>query len=333
MFMNVLEPVTLLTALAGATTRIGLGGTVSTSFSEPYNVARQFASLDHISAGRAAWNVVTSANDYAARNFGHATLPPHALRYEKAGEFVDVVNALWNSWDDDAFILDRETGLFFDPARQHAVHHAGQVLQGRRGPQHRPLAARTPGDHPGRGVRHRAGTGGANGGSRVRQRLQPAGRQARLRRPQGPPGQVWPPSRFDEDPRRAARGHRQLAAGGRGQGPGAAGDDPSRRRPFPPGHRPRGRSVGPAARRTDSRKPVAEKRQPSQGVLRRHHEDHPRGEPDPAAALPALRARPQDHQGHAHPDRRRDGGMVHHGRHGRLHDAVRDLARRPARIS
>ena len=91
MFMNVLEPVTLLTALAGATTRIGLGGTVSTSFSEPYNVARQFASLDHISAGRAAWNVVTSANDYAARNFGHATLPPHALRYERAGEFVDVV--------------------------------------------------------------------------------------------------------------------------------------------------------------------------------------------------------------------------------------------------
>ncbi len=84
MFMNVLEPVTLLTALAGATTHIGLGGTVSTSFSEPYNVARQFASLDHISYGRAAWNVVTSANDYAARNFGHSTLPPHALRYEKA---------------------------------------------------------------------------------------------------------------------------------------------------------------------------------------------------------------------------------------------------------
>ncbi|MEI6203100.1 MAG: LLM class flavin-dependent oxidoreductase, partial [Enhydrobacter sp.] len=97
MFMNVLEPVTLLTALAGATTHIGLGGTVSTSFSEPYNVARQFSSLDHISHGRAAWNVVTSANDYAARNFGHATLPPHALRYEKAGEFVDVVNKLWDS--------------------------------------------------------------------------------------------------------------------------------------------------------------------------------------------------------------------------------------------
>ena len=84
MYMNQLEPVTLLTALAGATTHIGLGGTVSTSFSEPYNVARQFVSLDLISGGRAGWNVVTSANDYAARNFGHTVLPPHALRYERA---------------------------------------------------------------------------------------------------------------------------------------------------------------------------------------------------------------------------------------------------------
>ncbi len=129
MFMNALEPVTLLTALAGATKRIGLGGTVSTSFSEPYNVARQFASLDHISAGRAAWNVVTSANDYAARNFGHTALPPHALRYERAGEFVDVVNQLWDTWDDDAFIHDRKSGLFFDPKKQHAIHHQGKFFK------------------------------------------------------------------------------------------------------------------------------------------------------------------------------------------------------------
>ncbi len=145
MFMNVLEPVTLLTALAGATTHIGLGGTVSTSFSEPYNVARQFASLDHISYGRAAWNVVTSANDYAARNFGHSTLPPHALRYEKASEFVDVVNKLWDSWDDDAFVHDRNTGLFFEPGRQHAVHHEGKffkvdgALNVARSPQGKPV--------------------------------------------------------------------------------------------------------------------------------------------------------------------------------------------------
>ncbi|MGE0766228.1 MAG: LLM class flavin-dependent oxidoreductase [Hyphomicrobiaceae bacterium] len=129
MYMNQLEPVTLLTALAGATSRIGLGGTVSTSFSEPYNVARQFASLDHISAGRAAWNVVTSANDYAARNFGHAKLAPHAERYERAGEFVDVVKKLWDTWEDDAFVRDRESGFYFDPARMHAVHHEGRFFK------------------------------------------------------------------------------------------------------------------------------------------------------------------------------------------------------------
>jgi FMN-dependent oxidoreductase (nitrilotriacetate monooxygenase family) len=129
MFMNVLEPLTLLTALAGATRFIGLGGTVSTSFSEPYTVARQFASLDHVSAGRAAWNVVTSANDYAARNFGQAVLPPHALRYERAGEFVDLVKKLWDTWDDDAFVRDRARGLYFDPERMHVVHHEGRFFR------------------------------------------------------------------------------------------------------------------------------------------------------------------------------------------------------------
>jgi FMN-dependent oxidoreductase (nitrilotriacetate monooxygenase family) len=129
MYMNCFEPVTLLAALAGQTRRIGLGGTVSTSFSEPYNVARQFASLDHMSGGRAAWNVVTSANDYAARNFGHAALPPHALRYQRAGEFVDVVNKLWNTWDDDAFIRDKESGRYFDPERMHVVHHEGKFFK------------------------------------------------------------------------------------------------------------------------------------------------------------------------------------------------------------
>lgn len=129
MYMNCFEPVTLLTALAGSTSRIGLGGTVSTSFSEPYNVARLFASLDHLSGGRAAWNVVTSANDYAARNFGHAALPPHALRYERAGEFVDVVKKLWNTWDDDAFVRDRESGRYFEPERMHVVHHEGKFFK------------------------------------------------------------------------------------------------------------------------------------------------------------------------------------------------------------
>jgi FMN-dependent oxidoreductase (nitrilotriacetate monooxygenase family) len=125
-FMNQLEPLTLLAAVAGATSRIGLGATVSTSFSEPYNVARFFASLDHISHGRAAWNVVTSANDYAARNFGHAKLAPHAERYERAGEFVEVVKKLWNSWEPDAFIYDTTEKLTFDPAKFHLVQHEGK---------------------------------------------------------------------------------------------------------------------------------------------------------------------------------------------------------------
>jgi FMN-dependent oxidoreductase (nitrilotriacetate monooxygenase family) len=145
LFMNVFEPVTLLSALSGATDHIGLGGTVSTSFTEPYNVARQFASLDHISGGRAGWNVVTSANDFAARNFGHSKLAAHAERYARAQEFVKVVSALWDSWEDDAFIRDREQGLFFDPAKQHKLSHHGRfftvdgALNIERPPQGRPV--------------------------------------------------------------------------------------------------------------------------------------------------------------------------------------------------
>jgi FMN-dependent oxidoreductase (nitrilotriacetate monooxygenase family) len=124
-FMNVFEPITLLSTLAAMTTHIGLGGTASTSFSEPYNIARQFASLDHLSHGRAAWNVVTSANDFAARNFGHDRLAAHGDRYARAREFVEVVGKLWDSWEDDAWIRDRARGQIFDPAKQHPVDHVG----------------------------------------------------------------------------------------------------------------------------------------------------------------------------------------------------------------
>ncbi|MBS0241335.1 MAG: LLM class flavin-dependent oxidoreductase [Proteobacteria bacterium] len=145
MFMNCFEPVTLLSALSGATKQIGLGGTVSTSFFEPYNVARQFASLDHLSHGRAAWNVVTSANDYAARNFGLDKLPEHGRRYDRAREFVEVVSKLWDTWEDDAFIFDRKSGVYFDPTKQHAVDHKGNffelhgALNIARSPQGRPV--------------------------------------------------------------------------------------------------------------------------------------------------------------------------------------------------
>ena len=145
LFMNVLEPITLLAAIAGATTHIGLGATASTSFFEPYNLARQFASLDHISHGRAAWNVVTSANDYAARNFGLERLPPHGDRYAKAREFFSVVDALWDTWEDGAWVYDRETSLSFLPEKQHALDHKGKyfTVQGalnvERSPQGKPV--------------------------------------------------------------------------------------------------------------------------------------------------------------------------------------------------
>ena len=145
LFMNVLEPLTLLAAIAGSTTHIGLGATASTSFYEPYNIARLFSSLDHISHGRAAWNVVTSANDYAARNFGLDRLPPHADRYAKAKEFIDVVEALWDSWEDGAFVYDKATCQSFIPEKQHLVDHQGKyftvhgVLNLERPPQGRPV--------------------------------------------------------------------------------------------------------------------------------------------------------------------------------------------------
>lgn len=145
MFMNGLEPTTLLSAVAVATKHIGLGATASTSFYEPFNLARLFASLDQISGGRAGWNVVTSANDYAARNFGFDKLPPHGERYERAYEFVDVVKKLWDSWEDDAFIYDQVNGQNFDPKKLHVLDHQGKhfklhgALNVQRSPQGQPV--------------------------------------------------------------------------------------------------------------------------------------------------------------------------------------------------
>ncbi len=145
LYMNMLEPITLLSAIAGSTNQIGLGATASTSFYEPYNVARLYASLDHISHGRAAWNVVTSANDYAARNFGLDRLPPHGQRYDKAREFFHLVSALWDTWEDDAFIFDQANARMFDPAKFHVTDHQGAFfklyggLNMARPPQGRPV--------------------------------------------------------------------------------------------------------------------------------------------------------------------------------------------------
>ena len=106
-----LEPITLLTALARATERIGLIATASTSYNDPFNLARRFASLDHISGGRAGWNIVTTAGDNAARNFGLDAQPAHAERYQRAAEFVEVSRKLWDSWEDDAVIADGSAAM------------------------------------------------------------------------------------------------------------------------------------------------------------------------------------------------------------------------------
>ena len=124
-----LEPITLLSALAAVTSKIGLLATASASYSEPYNLARMFASLDHISHGRAGWNVVTSSMPEEAMNFGLDGNIDHGNRYERAAEYLDIVKALWDSIEDDAILLDRDTGLFADPKRIHRINHAGKYFK------------------------------------------------------------------------------------------------------------------------------------------------------------------------------------------------------------
>src|SRR5271155_1286680 len=119
------DPLTLLPALAVVTERLGLIATASTTFNDPYHIARKFASLDHISNGRAGWNLVTTSNPEAALNFGLEEHVEHATRYTRAREFYDVVTGLWDSWADDAFIRDVENGIYFDPDRMHVPNHKG----------------------------------------------------------------------------------------------------------------------------------------------------------------------------------------------------------------
>ncbi len=140
-----IEPFSLLAALAPHTQNIGLVCTTSTSFEEPYSVARKFASLDIISQGRSGWNVVTTGNPIAAQNYGEEPHLPKIERYRKAREFLDVVTGLWGSWDADAFIRNRETGIFFDSRKMHELNHHGDYYHVRgplnvpRSPQGRPI--------------------------------------------------------------------------------------------------------------------------------------------------------------------------------------------------
>ena len=122
------EPFTLLSALAGVTSHLGLIATASTTFDEPYHIARRFASLDHISGGRAGWNIVTTSNPDAALNFGLDEHMDHAERYRRAREFYDVVTGLWDSFAEDAFVRDQESGIYFEPKRMHVLNHKGDHL-------------------------------------------------------------------------------------------------------------------------------------------------------------------------------------------------------------
>lgn len=127
-YISQFEPMTLLSALAVTTKHIGLAGTASTTYNEPYHVARKFASIDHLSGGRAAWNIVTSSVQATAANFGKDKHLAHDARYRQAHEFVAVVKGLWDSYEDDAFLRDKESGLFFDTAKLHYLNHKGEHL-------------------------------------------------------------------------------------------------------------------------------------------------------------------------------------------------------------
>jgi FMN-dependent oxidoreductase (nitrilotriacetate monooxygenase family) len=152
--MGLFEPITTLSAMAARTNHIGLIGSVSTTFSAPYNTARQLMGLDLLSGGRAGWNIVTSAA--GEENFGDAPLPPHQERYRRAGEFVDSVLALWESWDDDAIVLDRAAGRYADPSRIHRVDFRGEhfavagPLNLPRSPQGHPILAQAGSSDDGR---------------------------------------------------------------------------------------------------------------------------------------------------------------------------------------
>src|SRR5712672_3728942 len=152
------EPMTVLSALAAVTRNLGLVATSTTTYNEPYTLARQFASLDQISGGRAGWNLVTSNNEQDALNYSRDEHMSHGDRYERAIEFAEVVLGLWDSWDEDAFIRDKESGVFFDPAKMHVLHHKGKHFKVRgplnvaRSPQGRPVLVQAGASGTGRDV-------------------------------------------------------------------------------------------------------------------------------------------------------------------------------------
>jgi FMN-dependent oxidoreductase (nitrilotriacetate monooxygenase family) len=153
-----LEPLTMLAALAMVTSRLGLISTATTTYNDPFNLARKFATIDHISKGRAGWNLVTSQNEDESQNFGRESHVEHSERYARAEEFCDVVKGLWDSWEDDAVIRDRATGRYTDPSKMHVLHHKGAHFSVRgplnvaRPPQGHPIVAQAGSSEPGKSL-------------------------------------------------------------------------------------------------------------------------------------------------------------------------------------
>ena len=213
-----LEPITVLAAVAVSTSRIGLIATASTTYTEPFNLARQFASFDHISNGRVGWNIVTSWLATAAGNYGGAGQVSHADRYARGEEFMAVVKALWDSWAEDAVVDDRAGGRYARPDRIRPINHKGELLPGGRtaqpaalpaGPagagagglvRHRPPLRRAAcrggvhrphGEGDGAGVLRRPEGAGGGRGTRARARADPAGAEPDDRRPPRPRRSAW----------------------------------------------------------------------------------------------------------------------------------------------
>lgn len=139
------EPTTLIASLSAITKHIGFVATASTTYNEPFHIARKFSSLDHLNNGRSAWNIVTSYYEAEANNFNQSSHPDHSLRYKKAAEFVEVVKGLWDSWEEDALVRDKESGVFLDPNKLHTLDYKGTYysvkgpLNSSRSPQGRPV--------------------------------------------------------------------------------------------------------------------------------------------------------------------------------------------------
>ena len=317
-FISRFEPMTLLAAISMVTRHIGLGATVSTSFSEPFQVARAFASLDHLSGGRAGWNVVTSTHNAAALNFSRERLHEHDLRYEIATEFVDVVRGLWDTWEDGAVVADKATGTFLDKSKVRPLDHKGRFFTGQRAAQHPALPAGPSDHHPGRRLAARAGAFGALGRPGVLGGQWRCGLgQGRLRQLEATSDQAWTLARARSHPAGRDADHRRDRRAGQGAAGALAKLADAHQRARAGVAAIGARHLGLSARRSGPRVPAD---RPRSGLLEDVVRDGSARENDLARSLQChgCRARPLGALRHAQTDRGCVPGMVRGWNGGRL---------------